>query len=159
MKEIKGDLFDRIADAICITTNGEVDKQGLAIMGRGVALEAKKRWPEVAVSIGVAIQTFGNAVFLLTDEQKRLISTGRQLPYHLFTFPTKFKWREKSDLGLIQRSAAKLRPLTSLMNNVVIPRPGCSNGGLRWEDVKPILEVELPGSQYQIISPLGVEDL
>jgi len=63
----------------------------------------------------------------------------------LLFFPTKHNWWEKSDLVLIEESTRQLR---DFFDNVIseypvpiyLPRPGCSNGGLDWEDVKPILE-------------------
>ena len=40
MNEVNGNLWDSNADIIVITTNGAVRKDGAAIMGRGVALQA-----------------------------------------------------------------------------------------------------------------------
>jgi hypothetical protein len=49
-----------------------------------------------------------------------------------------------SDLRLIKKSAENLRyvldALRGLWQRVLIPKPGCSNGGLQWDDVKAVLK-------------------
>ena len=94
MQEIYGSLFDSVmADAICITTNGFVNKQGACSMGKGCAGDAKHRWPGIQMTLGKLIQQKGNRVHLLTGADKVLPGyagwAAHTLPYHLITFPTK----------------------------------------------------------------------
>lgn len=98
MQEITGDLFEsELADAICVTTNGFVNKAGAVTMGRGCAAEAKYRWPGIQMTIGTLIQQGGNGCRLVTDviEGKTLLKVPatwgiyHELPYHLIMFPTK----------------------------------------------------------------------
>jgi O-acetyl-ADP-ribose deacetylase (regulator of RNase III) len=44
-------------------------------------------------------------------------------------------------LELIENSAKELKTMVQRfgLKNVVVPRMGCGNGGLRWEDVKKIV--------------------
>ena len=48
----------------------------------------------------------------------------------------------KSDINLIDKSIKQLVELTNQMGweTVVLPRIGCGNGGLNWDDVKPVIE-------------------
>ena len=131
MKEIYGDLWELAPkmDAICITTNGEVRKDGRAIMGRGCAKQAAMRWPELPELLGGALLLSGNHIhtFLGWDDD-----------FHLVTFPVKHRWRERADLNLIEASAQQFLSITDELGwkRVLLPRPGTGNGRLRWEDVR-----------------------
>ncbi len=129
MLEATGDLWTYPADMRCITTNGFVKLNGHAVMGRGCAREAAQKWPELPKELGTVLMAKGNKVRIYE-------------PAPLVTFPVKHAWFEKADPDLIVKSAKELVALTDLegWKSVVIPRPGCGNGQLKWEDVKPLLE-------------------
>ena len=160
MKVIKGDIWGKKADAICITTNSVVKQNGRAVMGKGVALDAKLKFPSIDYSLGVKLKK-GNNVYLLTEECKKVISLigmtifsiASNLPYHIVSFPTKNHWRDKSSLSLIVESSKQLIELTDAMKwkKVIIPKPGCNNGQLDWKvvrsKIKPILD-----NRFYIIS-------
>jgi hypothetical protein len=137
MKEVTGNLWTYPADVRVITTNGFVKKDGKAVMGRGCALEAAKRWPTLPYELGKNLKIVGNVPVRLRQD-----AAGAAL----YTFPVKHHWYQKADLALIKQSAKllvdKLDPLYPNDGGhvIVIPRPGCGNGQLRWEDVKPVLE-------------------
>jgi len=141
MRELQGDLWDAAtalqADAVAITTNGFVKKNGEAVMGRGVALEAKQRWADLPRLLGASISKFGNKLHAFP------IVLGDR-PMTLIAFPVKHHWWERADPELIYYSALNLKVwaehLHPAVKCVVLPRPGCGNGGLEWEQVKPILE-------------------
>jgi hypothetical protein len=140
VKEVKGDLWTYApAESVvrCITTNGFVKKSGEAVMGAGCAKEATQQWPVIAHDVGLRITNFGNKVQDLGeyfDENDR--------PVNLAMFPVKHNWWEKADLALIEQSCKELLALAAMYPHstvFVIPRPGCGNGKLRWEDVRPVL--------------------
>ena len=136
MIEVRGNLWTYPADVRVITTNGTVKKSGECVMGRGCALEAKSFIPNIASYLGDCIQRNGNHVYLL----------GTYKGAEIYSFPVKHNWYEKADLDLIARSRNELADLLDpiYLNDkghvFVMPRPGCGNGQLKWEDVKPILE-------------------
>jgi len=134
MKEIKGDIWDfhKRGYWIVITTNGNVKVNGEAVMGKGIALQAAKRFPDLPIHLGQRLETMGNRLNPFPN-------------ISLFCFPTKWDWRDKSDLCLIAVSASQLvdyltEAYISVKPSVYLPRPGCGNGQLDWKDVKPILE-------------------
>ena len=47
MKEIKSDIWKVKADWICVTTNGKIRADGRAVMGAGIAKDAKIRFPDI----------------------------------------------------------------------------------------------------------------
>lgn len=123
------------ADAVVITTNGTITGRGLGVMGRGCALEATQRWPRLQRRLGFYLKTYGNNVGILMPPP----------PMTLVVFPVKHAWMEKADLVLIDRSVKQLVDLTTRLrwDHVVLPRPGCGNGGLTWEAVRPVLVDQL----------------
>ena len=131
MIEKTGNMWDMKADAYCITTNGVVRGNGRAVMGAGVALLAVKRFPECDKFLGDFIAKNGHivGVFYIADTTD------------LVSFPTKYHWRDKSHIELIGKSAKELMELIykNNYNNVVLPRPGCANGGLEWKDVRKVI--------------------
>lgn len=135
MKEERGELFTagEDADATVVTTNGVVKGNGRAVMGRGTALRAANYFPNLSYKLGKAIKEGGNHVYVFEfDDVERAI----------VTFPVKVHWREPANLDLIARSAAELVVVADSYNwqEVVLPRPGCGNGKLEWEDVKAVIE-------------------
>ena len=141
MIEDTGDLWDYPADAVVITTNGYVKNNGQAVMGRGCAREAADKWPFLPMILGEAIKEFGNEVFIwgLQDIDE---DTEELRFNNIITMPVKYNWWEPANLILIQKSATDLKTEADLwhFDSVVMPRPGCGNGGLEWDDVKPIIE-------------------
>lgn len=132
MIEVKGNLWTYPADVRVITTNGTVKKNGECVMGRGCAAEAKLRYPELPLVLGQAISGMDNEPFWFPIPSART---------PLVTFPVKHNWHERADLDLIRASAQKISVMRALEDRIIVmPRPGCGNGGLKWEDVKPILE-------------------
>lgn len=114
-----------------IPTNGSVNSRGLAVMGRGVALQAAERFPGLREGLG-----------------KLLLSQGNKVHYNdaygLITFPVKHNWYSKAKTQLVRRSCKQLFELPWEGSFILMPRVGCGNGGLDWEEqVKPILEEEL----------------
>lgn len=137
MKEVFGDLwgFEGIK---AITTNGTVRRDGTCVMGRGVAAQAKSRYPELPKMIGEYVLNLGNQVGLFYRQERPWI----------ISFPVKHQWYERADLKLIEKSVTELIALLHLVPmTVLLPRPGCGNGKLQWVDVKPLVEV-LPDCVY-----------
>ena len=169
MKEVYGDIWDLGQQlfetegtgqtAICVTTNGYVRKDGKAVMGRGVAKEAAERYPWLPVNLGFKLQFEGNQVYRWGADYNP--ETGNSL--WLVTFPVKPEygprgipgWKAKADINIIIQSILELSPDVTYMNNfenILLPRPGCGNGGLNWEtEVKPIIE-PLLDERYTVVT-------
>lgn len=135
MLEKIGDIFKQSdADAICFTSNGVVKANGELVMGAGIAKAFKDRWPTLPARFGARIRAFGNIPLIVyTPDETCIIS-----------FPTKYHWKDKSDLNLIKQSAEKLAQHADDFHldfkRIYLPRPGCGLGGLDWEtQVKPLI--------------------
>lgn len=126
MIEVVGNLWDYPADFKVVTTNGSVNKFGQAVMGRGCAREAATQWPGIAKRLGDLIERKGNRVHFLR-------------PYPLFSFPVKHEWHQRADLVLIRKSLDEFNGHILTSCSYVMPRPGCGNGRLRWDDVRPLM--------------------
>lgn len=140
MKEVTGNLWTYPATVRCITTNGFVKKNGECVMGRGCAREARDFFPTLAHELGLLIQLHGNNVHSLGAFEEPISADGY---FELFSFPVKHRWNQDADPELIVRSATQLfEAIDKKYQNCVIalPRPGCGNGSLNWEDVRPLLE-------------------
>lgn len=102
-------------------------------MGKGCAFEAKCRFPDLPRMLGNLVSNTHNAVIYVKC-------------YRLFTFPVKVNWWEKAELDLIVRSAQQLMHMRDKQGKdlkgggIIIGRPGCGNGGLRWVDVKQYIQ-------------------
>jgi hypothetical protein len=133
MNEAIGDLWEAKPQFIkCITTNGDIKKNGELVMGRGVALQAKQKYPELPKLLGEHVKKNGNIAHYFEK-------------YNIISFPTKIHWRDKANLNLIRHSCYQLNALLDGINKqAVLPRPGCNNGELNWErEVKPTISMIL----------------
>jgi len=137
MREIEGDIWDfhKAGFFIVIPTNGFVKNDGECVMGRGLAYEAKRRFPDLPLELGKRIREYGNVVFVFVK-------------YRIITFPVKYNWYEKADMDLIRRSAIGLREmfrfnLIGMPTPVYLPKVGCGNGKLNWFEVRAMLEMLL----------------
>lgn len=126
MKEKTADLWEEPADYRIITTNGTITKDGYAVMGRGVAYQAKQRYPGLERLLGSLLQEHGNHVMRIQQ-------------YKLITFPVKHHWWDRADLNLIARSVRELRDMIDPGVRYVMVRPGCGNGRLTWGQVHPLM--------------------
>ena len=149
MKEIKGDIFDYIgiADAICVTTNGIVKKDGSLVMGAGNAKLFSNRYPELAKVLGNKIKSSGKNIVFKGVEAKDNQGT------YILSFPTKEDYRSKSNKELIRRSAIRLKYLADIhkLNNIIIPCPGIGCGGLNKADVINLLK-DILDDRFTIIT-------
>lgn len=153
MREAKGNIWDMLhsREAVVVTINGDLTKTGRLVMGKGIALEAKTRIKGVDRVLGDAVASHGL--------QTLILSPANYMPrWDLYAFPTKHHWRDKADPDLIVKSAHELVYLVEkelmmvsayiadhpgyppLYPNIYLPRVGCGAGGLRWEDVKPLID-------------------
>jgi hypothetical protein len=141
MKEVFGNLWE-FDGTIAITTNGFVKRDRTCVMGRGCAREAAARFPNLPSDLGRRIRSEGSHVFHFPE-------------HRLITFPVKHNWWEAADPGLIERSARELLKIIEvkkIKEAVYLPRPGCGNGRLKWEDVKKILSPILRSDQFHIVT-------
>ena len=136
MEEVFGDIWNYYdkGNWIVITTNGTIKKNGEAVMGRGIAFQAKQRLSKLPSLLGMAIKEVGNQVGIFSF-------------YRLVTFPVKNHWWEKASLDLIEKSCYELVDRMHYLkeyfsiSEIYMVRPGCGNGQLDWKtEVKPVLE-------------------
>ena len=131
MKEIKGNIWTHHSAEIpiVIPTNGYVKDNGENVMGRGLAKQAKARFPKLPKELGRRIRLHGNEVYYFEE-------------FNLLSFPVKSAWWLNADIELIKISAKNLRHYPDLWRwpEVVLPRVGCGAGKLEWAEVKPVLE-------------------
>lgn len=137
MKEAKGDLWTFSGHKV-ITTNGYIKTNGACVMGRGCAYQAMLKYPKLPFELGELIKNHGNHVYYFKE-------------FNIVTFPVKHNWWEKADLKLIKESAYEILSLTISTNEqFYLPKPGCGNGQLEWEDVKKVIEPIL-SDQFTVI--------
>jgi hypothetical protein len=166
MIEAKLDLWAEPADAKCITTNGFVKNNGNLVMGAGVAGQAQSRYPQLPKIWGesyslrkgyhrVGARTQDEPPKLLVGPHAQELRVQDDLT-HDFTFvsfPVKYNWYEKADLNIIKNSAYDLAQAIEDYGweKVLLPRPGCGNGQLDWEEVMPIIAPFFPHDRVWVI--------
>lgn len=129
MHEEQGDIWRYTGSAVIVlTTNGSLTSSWQAVPGYGVTRQAIERYPWIAAKLGLLIKVHGNHVF--------------DLGGLLASFPVEETAWSQPDPKIIARSAEELRCVadTAGWQKVIVPRPGCGGGGLRWFDVQPLLE-------------------
>ena len=147
MKEINENIWNiyKNYDAIVCPTNGVVKKNGELVMGGGLALQFKKRFPYIPFIWGQKVDLLGNHLSKYSHDKS-------DLPV-LISFPSKHHWKDKSDINLIKRSLNELMKCVEEENykKILLPKVGCGLGGLLWKDIKHIISEQLD-DRYTVIS-------
>jgi O-acetyl-ADP-ribose deacetylase (regulator of RNase III) len=124
---VRGDLLKAEVDAIVNATNT------VGVMGKGLALQIKKVFPDVFAAY-------------VTACKDKTIAIGRvhvveraSTPRFVINFPTKTDYRKPSKLEYIDAGLPDLidQVRERAIRSIAIPALGCGLGGLAWNDVKP----------------------
>lgn len=108
-------------------------------MGKGIAKAFKQREPKMFT-----------AYKSICDQ--KLLEPGKLWLWRgseqwILNFPTKKHWRSPSRMEWVEAGLEKLANTYEAqgVTDVAFPKLGCGNGGLEWEEVKPLMERYLSG--------------
>lgn len=144
---LNGDIFNYIGkvDAICITTNGTIKKNGELVMGAGVAKSFYDKYNKDFQIARVLAQKLYNAplpnMMITIDKKDNICYKCLDAAYnngtHVVSFPTKSHFHDKGDLDLIIQSAKRIVWIANTynLNSIIIPSPGTGCGQLSKETV------------------------
>lgn len=146
--EASGDLLDADTEAVVNTVNC------VGVMGKGIALQFKRRYPTVFTVYAKACKA-GE------------VRTGKMLPVRtgeivgpdwVINFPTKRDWRAPSRLEWIKEGLVDLRRVVSKLDikSIAIPPLGAGNGGLDWSQVEPLIRsafADEPSVEVHLYTP------
>ena len=147
---VKGDIFKSPAQVLTNTVNCA------GIMGKGVALEFKNRYP----------QMFGDYKSKCDQDN---VKPGQ--PYlweddsaQVLNFPTKRHWRDNSLLQDIEDGLKHLANSYEQLGiqSIAIPALGCGLGGLKWSEVQPLIVKylgSLPDLDVYVYEPQNVASI
>lgn len=125
--ERTGNIWESGCDAIVVTVNC------VGVMGKGIALEAKLRYPHIFVPYERACTRnelgIGNCMVVKTKDKPVIL------------LPTKKHWRNPSQYSYVNVSIDVLMECADDygFSTIAVPALGCGNGGLDWTVVKDSL--------------------
>lgn len=144
-----GDILQDESEALVNTVNC------VGVMGRGIALQFKKAWPENFKAYAAACQRQE-----VQPGRMFVYETGQLTPpRYIINFPTKRHWRGKSRIEDIE---AGLVALSSTIRergirSIALPPLGSGLGGLDWSDVRARIEstlADLPAVHIRVYEPM-----
>jgi len=146
---VTGIILKADVDALVNTVNC------VGVMGRGVALQFKKSYPQNFAQYEAACEKgevkpgmmFVTAVSIFP-------------PRFIINFPTKRHWKGKSRLADIQSGLVALVAEVRArgIQSIALPPLGCGLGGLEWDTVRPLIErafEALPDVRVVVYEPAG----
>lgn len=144
----EGNLLEADVEALVNTVNT------VGVMGKGIALMFKERFPENFDAYSRACKA-GEV-----DVGKLFVTYGVELsgPEWIVNFPTKKHWRNPTKIEWLDEGLLRLREFIeeNEVQSIAIPPLGCGNGGLDWTEVKPLIErrlSDLPGTRVVVFEP------
>lgn len=156
IENTKGNLLQAEAEALVNTVNC------VGIMGKGIALQFKQAYPEMAKVYEKACKREE-----IQPGRVQVWDTGAlRGPRHIINFPTKQHWRSKSRPEDIESGLVSLvQTIRELgIESIAVPPLGCGHGGLAWSKVRRMIEKafeEIPDVRVLLFAPGGapaVED-
>ncbi|HHX8289294.1 TPA: type II toxin-antitoxin system antitoxin DNA ADP-ribosyl glycohydrolase DarG [Vibrio diabolicus] len=140
----RGDILRADAEAIVNTVNC------VGVMGRGIALQFKKAWPENFKVYAAACKSKD-----VQPGKMFIFETGQLAnPRFIINFPTKRHWRGASRIEDIESGlAALVEDIKRLgIESIAIPPLGAGLGGLDWLLVREKIEAAMkPLSDVQVL--------
>ena len=129
-----GDIIGEDAEALVNTVNC------VGVMGRGIALQFKKAFPENFESYAAACKQHD-----VQPGRMFVFETGQLYPRYIINFPTKRHWRGKSRMEDIEAGLAALAQEIKArhIHSIALPPLGSGLGGLDWSEVRPCIESAL----------------
>ena len=143
IREAHGNLLASGADALVNTVNTA------GVMGKGIALQFKQAYPGNFRAYAAACRR-GDIV----PGRMFVWETGQMgSPRFIVNFPTKRHWRDGSRIGDIRDGLLDLAKVIGEygVTSIAIPPLGCGLGGLRWEDVQPLIVAALGDLDAEIM--------
>ncbi len=139
-KEVKDDIWNYPDNIKVITTNGNIKKNGNAVLGKGIALQASRRFQDLAFR-------YANHIKINT------LSCAYYPSYKLILFPTKYNYWQNASLILIRKSMEETLKICKNNNikKVIMPKVGCGNGLLYWNSVKRTIEDILMSKDIEFV--------
>jgi O-acetyl-ADP-ribose deacetylase (regulator of RNase III) len=128
----KGNLLEAEVEALVNTVNT------VGVMGKGIALMFKERFANNNRAYEEACKRgevrVGRMFVTATNELSG--------PRWIVNFPTKQHWRQPSQMEWIREGLADLERVLreKRIGSVALPPLGCGNGGLDWDEVRPLIE-------------------
>ncbi|WP_336512195.1 macro domain-containing protein, partial [Vibrio anguillarum] len=140
----RGDILRADAEAIVNTVNC------VGVMGRGIALQFKKAWPENFKVYAAACKSKD-----VQPGKMFIFETGQLAnPRFIINFPTKRHWRGASRIEDIDSGlSALVNDIQRLgIKSIAIPPLGAGLGGLDWTVVREKIEVAMqPLKDVQVL--------
>ncbi len=131
------DIFKANTEAIINTVNC------VGIMGKGIALQFKEKYPENYKAYKHACDAGKVTIGKMFVTDNGFLSQ----PRYIINFPTKKHWKGKSDIEFIRSGLQDLKAVIAErgIKSIAIPPLGAGNGGLDWNEVKNLITKELEG--------------
>ena len=144
-----GDILAEDVEALVNTVNC------VGVMGRSVALQFKKAFPDNFKSYAAACKRKE-----VKPGRMFVFETSALAPRYIVNFPTKRHWRAKSRIEDVEAGLNALVAEIEARNirSIAIPPLACGLGGLAWDDVRPRIEAALAGMvdlQVTVFEPDG----
>lgn len=144
----QGNLLESGAEALVNTVNE------IGVMGKGIALMFRDAFP-------TNTEEYERAAKARAIRVGRMFVTENPVlpgPRWIINFPTKKHWRSPSRLEWVRDGLDDLvRVVAELgIRSVALPPLGCGNGGLEWNDVRPLIEqfgAKLPDVEIMAYEP------
>lgn len=142
VKIVSGNMLDAKVDALVNTVNT------VGVMGKGIALQFKNSFRNnyKVYADACKMGTFHIGEVLAVEDQNL---DGKKL---IINFPTKEHWKQPSKIEYIEKGLIALAKYLKehKIKSVALPPLGCGNGGLKWGDVKLLIEKHLADVDSEI---------
>ncbi len=152
IEHVTGNLLEAEATALVNTVNT------VGVMGKGVALQFKQAFPENYEAYRKACERG-----VVQPGKMFVFDTGELYPRYIINFPTKRHWKGKAKIEDVESGLVDLIETVRRLEikSIAVPPLGCGNGGLRWNDVRPLIEAafaELPDVRVLLYAPHGAPE-